>query len=105
MENIDPKSLRERLIEVGYPDTELTDNSVKHLLDMKGDAAEMLKIWVETGRVPKFEAIEGIDKKFLRDILKMKDPAVIMAYGMLMENPKYNAMLLKRKAAELGKLS
>lgn len=105
METINPKSLRERLIEDGYPDTEITDNTVKHLLAMNSDAIGMLKKWLESGRVPKFEAIEGIDKTFLRDNLKMKDPAIIMAYGMLLDNPKYNAMLLKKKAVELGKLN
>ncbi len=100
---ITPDALRERLLDVGYTDTQITDNAVKHLLTLKGSAAEMLGQWYETGRVPKFEAIEGIDKKFLRDNLKMKDPAIIMAYGMLIENPKYNAMLLKRQALKMQK--
>lgn len=98
MESINANTLRERLIEVGYPDTPITDNAVKHLLAMDGKAAEMLKTWFETGRLPKFESIEGIDRNFLRDTLKMLDPAIIMAYGMLLENPKYNAMLFKRQA-------
>lgn len=102
METINNMTLRECLLEVGYPDTLITDKSVEHLLNLKGVAAEMLKTWMETGKVTKFEAIEGIDRNFLRDNLKMKDPAIIMAYGMLLENPKYNAMLLKRKAEALN---
>ena len=98
MENITKEQLRERLLEAGYPDTPLADKTAEHLLALTGDAARMLASWLETGRSPKFEAIEGIDHRFLRDKLKMKDPAIILAYAMLCDNPKYNAMLLKRKA-------
>lgn len=102
MGKINKTALRERLLESGYIDSQLTDNAVAHLLALKGDAAAMLELWFETGKRPKFEAIEGINHNFLRDKLKMKDPAIIMAYGMLLDNPKYNAMLFKRKAAELS---
>jgi len=102
MKELNHDTLKERLIEVGYTDTAITDNAVKHLLMLKGKAADMLNTWFETGKVERFDAIEGIDRKFLKDILKMKDPAIIMTYGMLLDNPRYNAMLLKRKAAELG---
>lgn len=101
MTTLDKQTLKNSLLEVGYPDTLITDKAVEHLLNLKGEAAEMLVAWVETGKVTKFEAIEGIDRNFLRDNLKMKDPAIIMAYGMLLENPKYNAMLFKRKAEAL----
>lgn len=103
MTELNKENLRASLLEVGYPDTQLTDNAVEHLLQLKGKAAELLLVWFETGRVAKFEAIEGIDRNFLRDKLKMKDPAIIMAYGMLLENPQYNAMLFKRKAFAFNK--
>lgn len=104
MTTFDKKVLKERLLEVGYIDSLITEKAVEHLLALKGEAAGMLQKWVDTGRVASFEPIEGIDKKFLRDILKMKDPAIIMAYGMLLDSPKYNAMLFKKKASELGHL-
>lgn len=102
MATLDKNLLKDRLLEVGYIESPITDKTVEHLLALKGEAAAMLQKWVDTGRVTSFEPIEGIDKKFLRDVLKMKDPAIIMAYGMLLDNPKYNAMLFKKKAAELG---
>lgn len=102
MNTLSHDKLKQCLLEVGYPNTLITEKTVEHLLALKGKAAEMLADWMETGRVAKFEAIEGIDKSFLRDKLKMKDPAIIMAYGMLHDNPKYNAMLLKKKAAQLN---
>lgn len=103
MATLDKNLLKERLLEVGYIDSPITDKAAEHLLTLKGKAAAMLQKWIDTGRIPSFESIEGIDKKFLRDTLRMKDPAIIMAYGMLLDNPKYNAMLFKKKAAELGK--
>lgn len=103
MSNLNHDILKERLLEIGYVDAPITEKTIEHLMQLKGAAATMLEQWYQSGRVPNFDAIEGIDKRFLRDYLKMKDPAIIMAYGMLLENPKYNAMLFKKKAAELGK--
>ncbi len=105
MTKINHDTLKEQLLEIGYVDAPITEKTIEHLLQLKGEAASMLEKWCKSGRVPNFNAIEGIDKKFLRDTLKMKDPAIIMAYGMLLDNPKYNAMLFKRKAAELGMIN
>ena len=102
MTKINHVTLKEQLLGIGYVDAPITEKTIEHLLQLKGKAASMLEKWCETGRIPNFDAIEGIDKKFLRDTLKMKDPAIIMAYGMLLDNPKYNAMLFKKKAFELG---
>lgn len=102
MKDLNPQELRERLIEIGYTDTPITDKAVEHLLALRGESADMLQEWYNTGRVKSFAPIEGIDKRFLKDGLKMKEPAIIMAYGMLLENPRYIAMLFKKKAAELG---
>ena len=55
-------------------------------------------MWHKHLLLRKFEPIEGIDIKYLRNTLKMKDPAVILAYGMLLFDPKRNAMALKREA-------
>lgn len=105
MTKITHNTLKELLLEAGYVDTPITEKTIEHLLQLKGEAASMLEKWCESGRVPSFNPIEGIDKKYLRDTLKMKDPAIIMAYGMLLDNPKYNAMLFRRKAAELRKIN
>lgn len=89
--------LRERLLEEGYVEKNL-DRTIDNLMNLQGKARQALNEWLETGKVVNFEAIEGVDRRFLRDNLKMKDPAVILAYGMLLAEPKYNAMYLKRLA-------
>lgn len=101
MNTIDRNELRERLIDCGYVPEFGLDNTVENLLNLRNienpDAYKMLEEWMATGRLRKFEPIEGIDVKFLRERLKMKDPAVILAYGMLLHDPKRNAMFLKRQ--------
>lgn len=102
MNTINKNELRERLIDCGYIPEFGLDNTVENLLNLKNiensDAYLMLEEWMETNKIRKFEPIEGIDYKFLKDTLKMKDPAIILAYGMLLHDPKRNAMFLKRQA-------
>ncbi len=101
MKEINKNELRERLIDCGYIPEFGLDNTVENLLNLKyienPDAYTMLVEWMETAKIRKFEPIEGIDVKFLRDTLKMKDPAIILAYGMLLHDPKRNAMFLKQQ--------
>lgn len=97
METIDRAQLKERLLEQGYIETNGLEYTLDNLINLTGKAAEMLRKWLETGRVDKFDPIEGIDKRFLKDRLKMKDPAIILAYGMLLKDPKRNSMLLMRE--------
>lgn len=103
MDNIDRNELRRRLIECGYIEDYGIDRTVDNLLNLEKledkSAYEMLKEWMLTGKLRKFAPIEGIDIKFLRNNLKMKDPAIILAYGMLLFNPKQNAVVLKREAS------
>ena len=102
MGNIDRNQLKKRLIDCGYIEDFGLDRTVSNLLNLEKlddkRAYEMLEEWMQTGRLRKFEPIEGIDIKYLRNTLKMKDPAVILAYGMLLFDPKRNAMALKREA-------
>lgn len=89
--------LKSRLLEEGYIESNGLDRTVENLLGLEGKAREALETWIATGKVVNFEPIEGIDRRYLRDKLKMKDPAIILAYGMLLAEPKYNAMFLKRQ--------
>lgn len=103
MENIiNKEELRERLIGEGYLAECGLDRTVENLINLEKledkRAYEMLVKWMQTGKVEKFEPIEGIDYKFLKDTLKMKKPAIILAYGMLLYDPKRNALFLKREA-------
>ena len=101
MKTIDKNELKQRLIDCGYIPEFGLDKTVENLLNLKNienpDAYAMLEEWMRTNKIRKFEPIEGIDVKFLRDTLKMKDPAIILAYGMLLHDPKRNAMFLKRQ--------
>ncbi len=101
MNAIDRNELKERLIDCGYIPEFGLEKTIDHLLNLKNiensDAYKMLEEWISTCKIRKFEAIEGIDLKFLRDTLKMKDPAIILAYGMLLHDPKRNAIFLKRQ--------
>lgn len=103
MENIiNKEELRERLVGEGYLAECGLDRTVENLINLEKledkRAYEMLVKWMQTGKVEKFEPIEGIDYKFLKDTLKMKKPAIILAYGMLLYDPKRNALFLKREA-------
>lgn len=101
MNTIDREQLRERLLDEGYIPEFGIENTIDNLLNLQRlenqSAYEMLIEWIETGKVRKFDPIEGIDIKFLRSNLKMKDPAIILAYGMLLYDPQRNAIFLKRQ--------
>lgn len=91
---IDSQQLKYRLIQEGYSGA-LLEQAVKNLLKLKGSAAEMLNSWLEYRIVPQFDYIYGVNSTFLREQLKMKDPAIILSYGLLMNNPSRNSKYLK----------
>lgn len=95
MNTIDRQELKNRLIQEGYLEENGLDGTVNNLLNLEGQAAVMLKEWFEEGKLPEFEAIEGVDSKILREELKMKEPAIILSYGMLLKDPKMNSVHLK----------
>ncbi len=75
--------IKKRLLADGYAAENGLEQTVENLMNLQGESMQMLKVWLDTGRVPDFEPIEGIDKAFLRKKLKMKDPAIILARAML----------------------
>ena len=101
MNTIDRKQLKERLVDEGYIPEFGIENTIDNLLNLQNledkSAYEMLLEWMETGKVRKFGPIEGIDMKYLRSTLKMKDPAIILAYGMLLYDSKRNAIFLRKQ--------
>ena len=103
METIDRNALRERLKDLGYLEKCGLEHTIDNLINLQNlenkSAFNMLVNWMKTGRVSKFEPIEGIDLKFLRDTLSMKAPAIILAYGMLLYDSKRNAIFLKNEAS------
>lgn len=91
---IDRISLRQSLIREGYPEAML-DSTVHNLLQLEGRAASMLYSWLNKGTKPEFDDIEGINSDILRNRLKMKEPAIILSYGMLVNNPSRNSRYFK----------
>ena len=101
MNTIDKQELKNRLIQEGYVEAFGLDQTINRLLNLDGKAAEMLKAWMDEGIIPEFDEIEGIDSKVLREQLKMKEPAIILSYGMLQKDPKINEK--REKYQELNK--
>lgn len=91
---IDRQQLRVRLSREGY-DGELLEQTAASLLKLKGVAADMFRLWLNNGIRPEFNDIEGINSRFLREHYNMKDPAIILSYGMLLTNPVQNSKCLK----------
>lgn len=102
MKEINKKLLREALIDEGYIESFGLDNTVENLLNLRNlddkSAYDMLVTWLETGKLTPFQSVEGIDLTFLLTTLQMKAPAAILAYGMLLYDPKRNAIVLKNEA-------
>ncbi len=95
MNTIDRQELKNRLIQEGYVEAFGLDQTIDRLLNLDGKAEEMLKAWMEEGAIPEFGEIEGIDSQILREKFKMKEPAIILSYGMLQKEPKLNSIHLK----------
>lgn len=95
MNTIDRQKLKTRLIEEGYVEAFALDRTVDYLLALDGSARKMLEEWLFNNESPNFDAIEGIDSVMLREQLNMKEPAVILSYGMLLKDAKMNSGYLK----------
>ena len=93
--------LKKQLMETGYSDNQSTDSTVSRLNFLMGKPHEMLSKWIANREQPDFEAIEGVDSNFLRDNLQMKDPAIIIAYAMLLESPLENAAYFRHLSTNI----
>lgn len=98
MHNMEETILKQRLLAIGYADDESLDHTVSRLLNLDGKAKEMLQKWLKDGSAPSFEAIGGVSSKFLREQLSMKDPAIIIAYYMLLLEPEENSRYFRHLA-------
>lgn len=96
MHNIDINFLKSCLVKEGYANNSVTEATAKRLHSFNGEAASMLTEWLENGSEPSFGSLEGVNSSFLVDKLKLKAPALIIAYVMLKENPKENAAYFKK---------
>lgn len=91
---IDRILLRQSLSREGYPERML-DSTVHSLLQLEGKAAAMLEAWLNKGTKPEFDNIEGVNSDLLRNRLRMKEPAIILSYGMLVNNPSRSSRYFK----------
>ena len=90
--------VKSHLLEAGYQDNRVTDNTVNRLLSLSGLAHKMLYDWIYKSVSPSFNPIHGVGSDFLVERLHMKAPALIIAYSMLEENPEENAVYFKKLA-------
>ena len=95
------KTVKQRLLEAGYTNTNALDETVDRLCNLKGKPFELLEKWIIEGKEPAFEAIEGVDHVFLKEKLFMKAPAIIIAYSMLLSDAKENSEYFKHLAANI----
>lgn len=99
MESTDFKSLiRMRLAECGYPKTSQTDATVGRLCTLCKESRVLLIDWLRTNLPVSFSSIQGIDSTFLREQLGMKEPAIIIAHQMLLDDPVENAAYFRHLA-------
>jgi len=92
------EEVKSHLLDAGYSDNSVTNQTVERLLSLSGDSLQMLRDWIDKGAIPSFEPITGIDSDFLIQKLSMKAPALAIAYSMLVDNPEENAAYFKKLA-------
>lgn len=95
MITINEQKLKACLLKEGYIEANGLDSTISHLLGMQEEAKQMLLEWMNEGKVPEFASINGIDSHILRDTLRMKEPAIILSYNMLLIDPIRNSAILK----------
>lgn len=95
MITINEQDLKSCLLKEGYIEANGLDATISRLLNMKEEPTQMLFDWMKDGKIPEFDAINGIDSQVLRTSLHMKEPAIIMSYNMLLIDPQRNSELLK----------
>lgn len=90
--------IRMRLVEEGYSLSEATNQTIARLSSLKGKSLELLKDWLSNNLPVEFDPINGIDSTYLRNNLGMKEPAIIIAYEMLLREPEENSNYFKELA-------
>lgn len=92
---INKQELKSRLLEDGYVEENGLNATISHLLNLSEEPTRMLYDWMTTGKRPEFSEIHGISSEMLRQNAGMKEPAIIIAYDMLLTNPRRNSKLLQ----------
>ncbi len=99
MEVSDLKSLlRMRLADCGYTPSAQTEATIGRLCSLHIDSQRLLMEWLRNENPVAFDSIQGIDSSFLREQLDMKEPAIIIAHHMLMDDPIGNAAYFRHLA-------
>lgn len=87
--------IRMRLVEEGYSLSEATNQTIARLSSLKGKSLELLKDWLSNNLPVEFDSINGINGTYLRNNLGLKEPAIIIAYEMLIREPEENSKYFK----------
>lgn len=87
--------IRMRLVEEGYKLSEAINQTISRLSNLKGKSLELLKDWLSNDAPVNFDPINDIDGEYLRNNLGMKEPAIIIAYEMLVREPEKNSKYFK----------
>jgi hypothetical protein len=95
MTTIDKQDLKNCLLKEGYIEENGLNSTISHLLNLMEEPTRMLYDWMKTGKRPEFSEIHGISSEMLRQNAGMKEPAIIIAYDMLLTNPRRNSKLLQ----------
>lgn len=91
---IDQHQLKARLVKDGYAD-DMLNQTMESLMKLDGKAAEMLMSWLKYDVTPEFDNVGEFNSVILRGKFNMKDPAIILAYGLLVNNPLQGSSFLK----------
>lgn len=92
---INEQELKSRLLEDGYVEENGLNATISHLLNLGEEPTRMLYDWITTEKKPEFSEIHGISSEILRHNVGLKEPAIIIAYDMLLTNPRRNSKLLQ----------
>lgn len=94
---MDSTQIKDRLLQEGYNQNNLED-TISYLLSLGGDPKIMFERWLKENVKVEFNDIQGIDDKFLREKLQMKEPAIVIAYSMLIDSPEENSLYFRELA-------
>lgn len=100
--DINMHQLKESLIKEGYSGV-ILEHTIENLQKLEGKAAELLHSWLKSGTLPEFGDIEGFNSSILRKDFRMKEPAIILSYALLLNNPSQNSKFLKNMISSQSK--
>lgn len=88
--------LKDRLLEIDYPnDEKLLNDVILKIRNFGNEAQKMFDNWYATSKITNFD-IDGINPAYLRKYHNMEDVGIIIAYDWLQKKPSEAVYLLKK---------